>query len=443
MAPTFLVTAADEYTGFKLCHYILQLLATGTPYDELALEVDASLREVALYAAVGDPNGPLAQTLARYGATLVASDPETGRLLDEAALAGMDYVLIVPSARLIRTSPAARTIKACRQAGVRNVLLWSSICNQQTNTQFLSQYRRLETVLRETLAPTDADPAPTNWAIVRAGWYMEYLYLHQRPLQAEARLELPFRTGYIAPVRLRDLAMALLHVMHDMSRTLAYHRTFNFTGPDLLTGHLMGQIASHALRTPVELAHTTLEATAEFLRDQALVWCPYGKAAADPGFVSTPRVTGAGGPISTRRVTTSFGASSDSSDVSPLPSPVQRPMTGVQPWPIRTTPADLGTNVAYPDQLPSPFRLEAGHAASPTEGTALVKPDDLPITHPVRLVSTHEVDVLTELYEMARLSRLDLLTGDLAAVLGRRPETLATFLHKKRRDFLGGVTTSP
>ncbi|KAJ1983607.1 hypothetical protein H4R33_004687 [Dimargaris cristalligena] len=543
MAPKLFITSAHEYTGFKIAQYILQFLADYPRHrgDETTPLDPVLATGLELFVGLPDGHSTQARVLAQWGAHVVecsASAPWpsqqppagetdsvlpawTGMLSD--TLRAMDYVLIVPSAQLNRVGHTLQWMEACRACHVPNILLWSSICNQQTNSKYLSQYRRLELALRElenahyspttttttatattSSSSTHSGPAltrpPLNWAIVRTGWYMEYLYLHQSQIQTQSHLALPIRAGYMAPVRLRDVAIAILKILDQMASFVhtgpggggaqSYRRTFNFTGSDLMTGHWMTQVASQTLQKPIEFRHTSLDSTSQFLLDQQhqhlLVrrtpWATKsehlpkaGAGAVDPQplTLTVPHCDSDSGSSASSSLSASLSPSVESSPV-PIPqrtlpravaalgrrqladnndaaglsvTPPSAVLFTARRWLVPTASATsaptnevTGGGGSGGDHLllDLPTDRFSSALASPREGSLLNHLDhhQHPPTHPIKLIGAFDIEFVLEIYEMARRSRFDLITGDLGRVLGREPESLGTFLSKKRSDFL-------
>ncbi|KAJ1656414.1 hypothetical protein IWQ61_004006 [Dispira simplex] len=424
-----LITSADEFTGFKVAQYLLQLRhQTTTGFDQHSI-AGQLLAQLEIYVGLKDPQGKEAQNLVKWGAITVVMDPHHPTLTTTAFLTNVNYVLLIPTAHLNRVQCTTRWIETCQRAQVPHVLLWSTICNQQTNSKFLSQYRRLEMVLQDhshneltdaPFVPGTGYPGLAHWAIIRTGWYMEHLYLHQNQLQQDSTLALPTRTGYSAPVRLRDVSIAVLKIMEAMREFSAhssltvgpryYRRTFNFTGPDLLTGHHMALMASRALCKTVDFRHALPSSTWILFTKQYPDDAQNTREGVAPiGIVVPATKKLPAGPLDANSSVSSF-----SSDISlSISSPVEYEDHEQSTWP------------SSPD-----FELEPG---SPL-GKGRIHPG-LPLTHPLCLLDSFDIEFLQEIYQMIRVSRFDLITGDLAAMLGRSPESLGVFFRKKRGDF--------
>ncbi|KAJ1961081.1 hypothetical protein IWQ62_003991, partial [Dispira parvispora] len=416
---------------FKVAQYLLQLRHQSTTGPDQHSIAGQSLAQLEIYVGLKDPLGQEAQVLAKWGAITVAMDPHHPTLTTTSFLNNINYVLLIPTAHLNRVQCTTRWIKICQKAQVPHVLLWSAICNQQTNSKFLSQYRRLEMVLQDHSHNelTDAPFVPgtgyqglSHWAIIRTGWYMEYLYLHQNQLQQDCMLALPTRTGYSAPVRLRDVSIAVVKIMEAMGEFSThsplttgpryYRHTFNFTGPDLLTGHHMALMASRALHKTVDFRHALPASTWELFRKQ----CPNDdeitKEEGIPiGIVVPVTKRSQVGPLDGNSSVSSFSSEANL----PISSPAELEDHELLAWP------------SSPDFESEPDAMALG--------SPLGKGHSLPLTHPLRLLDSFDIAFLQEIYQMIRVSRFDLITGDLAAVLGRSPESLDVFFSKKRADF--------
>ncbi|KAJ1984622.1 hypothetical protein H4R34_000525 [Dimargaris verticillata] len=519
-----LVTSADGYTGFKAVQYLCQLQVSGTPATQVWGDAFAEcLHSLTIVAAVTDPLGPRGLALSALGATVVQLDPcnPVGpQVTWPAILAAAAYVLLIPPTHDDRVPLTLALIAACRTAQVPNVLLWSSLCNQQTPAQFASQFRCMEAALRDPDPPCHAIIAPTggksigvgrshsgdglprlhHWAILRVGWCMEYLYLHQAQVQHEAKLVLPTRSGYFAPVRLRDVAIAVVQIIVRMQRhallcshpsimdaTAAasekatamdpslplplkrryYRQTFNFTGPELVTGHRIATTLSSVVGKPIEYRSMASDAVAKYLLHQcqmvsASTWPVVASLTLGLGdggkwlpgtAVCGPReLAGAAASDDEPGPLTSDGGSSSSAHAtehSACSSLVGTPTdhglaTNTQPltWLSSTTlpltppfvatgPIGLNPSVlvdAEPPifKQPNPLVVSSG--------------DNYPQSHPLRLLSPLDTKVIMEMYDLIRHNRFDLITGDLAAVLEAEPETLQVFLSKKRSDFSCSAT---
>ncbi|KAJ1966922.1 hypothetical protein H4R35_006864, partial [Dimargaris xerosporica] len=487
--------------------YLCQLQASSVSATQVWGDAFAEcLHSLTIVAAVTDPLGPRGQALSALGATVVQldpCDPVGPEATWPAILAAAAYALLIPPTHDDRVSLTLALLAACRAAQVPNVLLWSSLCNQQTPAQFASEFRRMESALRDPDHHGDGWPRLHHWAILRVGWCMEYLYLHQAQLQHEAKLVLPTRSGYFAPVRLRDVAIAVvkiivrmqqyallcsppptmnattavaatisaspsLEVPHSLPLKHRYYRqTFNFTGPELVTGHRVATTLSNVIGKPIEYQSMTSDAVAKYLLRQCQMasagvwplmtslsissedgrrWLPAPAVGNSREFTESVASDDEPGPL-----TSDAGSSSSSAHAtehSACSSLVGTPtdhglVTAAQPltWPLSASlPPTVPFVVTEPTGL-SPGVLVDAKALTLKRPKLLAASlsDKYPQSHPLRLLSPLDTKIIMEMYDLIRHNRFDLITGDLAAVLEAEPETLQVFLSKKRADFSGST----
>lgn len=191
------------------------------------------------------PPGVTDPLVANKGAELVSLPTNDLAAADQNNLVqkymGADVVIMIPPASPNKIQQARASANAAKTAGVKNVVLISSEgCT--SGTPALGEFFRIEQETMEIMAGTGV-----HCCIIRAGHYMQNLFLYAKQIREEKFLGLPIGTGKFAPVDARDVAMSAVRVAISGDKTAisSVHRNqcYTITGPELVDGNELMQIA--------------------------------------------------------------------------------------------------------------------------------------------------------------------------------------------------------
>jgi NAD(P)H dehydrogenase (quinone) len=180
--------------------------------------------------------------LAARGATVVHADFDDPKGL-ETALAGVDRVLIIstdaidrPGRRLTQHKSA---VSAAAAAGVKHAV-YTSMPNPETSpVVFAPDHLGTEQALKAS---------GMSWTILRDCWYTDYLIPTLAPAVASGQLIAATGQGGAPYVTREDCAQDAAAALASADTA---NRTFNITGPDLVTYAELAKIASELTGRPV------------------------------------------------------------------------------------------------------------------------------------------------------------------------------------------------
>ena len=211
---------------------------------ELLLEKDAGK----IVAGTRQP-GKLADLAAR-GVTVRKADFEDPNGL-EAALAGVDRVLIVSSDAIDR--PGRRleqhqaAVAAAVRAGVKHAV-YTSMPNPETSpVVFAPDHLGTERALKAS---------GMSWTILRNCWYTDFLIPTLAPAVASGKLMAATGQGGAPYVTREDCAKAAAAALASADTS---NRTWNITGPELVTYEDLAKLASELTGRPVTYVPVTPE----------------------------------------------------------------------------------------------------------------------------------------------------------------------------------------
>jgi len=154
-------------------------------------------------------------------------------------LQGAHTVILIPPATQYKVDIAAKLTQAAVTAGVPNMILISDIrLNNIPDEPAVAMFGQIEEGAKQ-LAKGKA-----NLIILRAGHYMQNLFLYAVQMQNEGALGLPTGDGKMAPIDVRDVALISLTVASNPQAHAG--QVYNLSGLEALNGHEMMQVAREA-----------------------------------------------------------------------------------------------------------------------------------------------------------------------------------------------------
>jgi len=246
MARKICISAVDGQTGFL----IAELLLTNPDFSK---EVD-SVSGLSLH-----PNSPKCKELEQMGATIIAHKP--GKVKEMTAVlkdSGVDTVCLIPPTHKDKYDITVELVTATQQAGIPNVCLVSSVgadLATQEKQPHLRQFIDIEQLVLQAKGDSDT-PAGTSPVVIRAGFYAENL-LNYSPQLKQGSLPLPIGSNHsFAPVALGDIALVVAHVLSSKGESgfsdQVRGQLIVLTGPCLVNGQELAQVASEALGEKIE-----------------------------------------------------------------------------------------------------------------------------------------------------------------------------------------------
>jgi len=146
------------------------------------------------------------------------------------AFKGADRVLIVPPSSQDKGQLAVNAVHACKEAGVKFVVLFSVIgASEEKRILFQKQFCQAEELLKSS---------GLKWCILQAPYFQENV------LSTKETLELPLRDGAIPFVSICDLGRTIAAVLCDPERHVS--KVYRLTGPKLETGESICKALSQA-----------------------------------------------------------------------------------------------------------------------------------------------------------------------------------------------------
>ena len=174
------------------------------------------------------------------------------------AFRGVDYAFLVPSRSAQRVTHMRNYVDACKQAGVRFILMFSMIRAQQTASRWGSDYAAMEQIVEES---------GIEYCILRCALQQQTLFL-LAPDLIRGALPLPIATGGVAMISTIDVAKAARAVLQNVSQHA--YKAYHLTGPEVMTGVQMARIASDALKRGINFINVTPMGARKLLADSGL-----------------------------------------------------------------------------------------------------------------------------------------------------------------------------
>lgn len=264
MSRSVCITAADGHTGFL----IAELLLTDAAFSDKLASVSA----LCLH-----PSSARAKELASMGATVIPHKP--GRLremVNTLKQSGCDTVCLIPPAHKDKFDITAELITATNKAGVPNVLFISSAgCDlaERDKQPHLRAFIDLETLVM-SVKGDHSTPTGQSPCVIRAGFYAENLLVYAPQAQKEGVLPIPIGEDHtFAPIALGDVSQVAANVLTGQSENGFDERhrgqLMVLTGPRLVTGPELAQVASNALGADLQFENISEAEAKKVLKAQS------------------------------------------------------------------------------------------------------------------------------------------------------------------------------
>lgn len=175
----------------------------------------------------------------QHGKTIQGDVPTASVEELAALLQGTQTIILIPPATKNKVELAAKLTQASVMAGVPNMILISDLrVNQIPDEPSIAMFAEIEQGA-QSMANGKA-----NLVIVRAGHYMQNLFLYAVQMQREGALGLPTGDGKMAPIDARDVALITLTVASNPQAHSG--KVYNLSGLEALNGHEMMEVARKA-----------------------------------------------------------------------------------------------------------------------------------------------------------------------------------------------------
>jgi uncharacterized protein YbjT (DUF2867 family) len=220
--------------------------ATGTIGSGLIPELQAA--DVSVRALVRD--AAKATALRAQGVQTVLGDLDRPETLD-AAVAGVDKVLLVTWNGPTAPRQARNIIQATQRAGRPHIVRIAAHGPQ--GSRIVRDHLVIEDELKASGLP---------WTILRPTFFMQNLMMAAQSVASEGMIYLPFKTGRVGMVDVRDIVDVAARVL-----TTDGHEghTYILTGPQAVSLSEVAGAFSAALGTPVTYVDIPPEAAKQFM----------------------------------------------------------------------------------------------------------------------------------------------------------------------------------
>ncbi|KAI9223458.1 hypothetical protein BC828DRAFT_375927 [Blastocladiella britannica] len=225
VTPSILVTGATGTTGLE----VLRILCSPEYH-----------RKFKIVAGVHHDHGPIS----------VLDEVDVVRHIDADKLGTLnfreiDILFIIPSNSENRVEQVANYVSAAARDGVKFILFLSIMPTVNTEaskqTLFSRQFAEMERLVSSSGIPC---------TFLRCSFFQQNLLAHAEELRMRGTLSLPIGSGRYAPVSVIDVARAAVALLADPS--LHAMKAYDLTGPEVLSGDQIAEIASRALGCGVE-----------------------------------------------------------------------------------------------------------------------------------------------------------------------------------------------
>jgi (4-alkanoyl-5-oxo-2,5-dihydrofuran-3-yl)methyl phosphate reductase len=183
-----------------------------------------------------------------------------GDISDEAtaerAVAGVDRIFMFP----LITDESHRwnnvLLAKAKKAGVRHVVLLSSMGAHARQSKIGELHREKETLVEESGIP---------WTFIRPGAFMTNSLQWQPTIKAQGKVFNPTGKGKVAPISPKDIAAAAAVALTSKGHE---GKIYMLTGPDLLSAPDQVEILSQALGKSIECIDVPVSAAADQMKQK-------------------------------------------------------------------------------------------------------------------------------------------------------------------------------
>lgn len=206
-----------------------------------------------LRAAYASEQEPKLEEIRSIGCEVVHCDLNIAKTVDN-ALAGVHTVIIIPPYSEHIVDLTYRFIDKALNHNIKNIVLISVLGAESASTPYHKHNQMIEHKLKGT---------GINYSILRCGAFMEGLRLQSQQIK-EGSLPLPLGTAKYAPVCIQDIADTICNILSNPE--LGKDKSFEITGPELLSGQDVAKIFSDKLGKQVNYVSVEEDAWKDMLR---------------------------------------------------------------------------------------------------------------------------------------------------------------------------------
>lgn len=224
--------------------------ATGKTGGEVARQLAAA--DIPFRALIRNPDK--AEELNSLGAELVFGDIADKVFLSR-ALSGIDKAFLVMANDEQQLILEKQFTDAAVTAGVQHLVYLSSLESVPESKKPITQnHVAVENHIRES---------GLTWTIMRPTFFMQNFEASAPRIKEAGQIVMPVGNGTVSPTDLRDVGEV---IRETLTKTGHENKSYDLTGPELLTFVEIAERFSKILGTPVEFVDQPMEEFAELLR---------------------------------------------------------------------------------------------------------------------------------------------------------------------------------
>jgi uncharacterized protein YbjT (DUF2867 family) len=224
--------------------------ATGKTGGEVARQLAAA--DIPFRALIRNPDK--AEELNSLGAELVFGDIADKVFLSR-ALSGIDKAFLMMANDEQQPILEKQFTDAAVTAGVQHLIYLSSLESVPESKKPITQnHVAVENHIRES---------GLTWTIMRPTFFMQNFEASAPRIKEAGQIVMPVGNGTVSPTDLRDVGEV---IRETLTKTGHENKSYDLTGPELLTFVEIAERFSKILGTPVEFVDQPMEEFAELLR---------------------------------------------------------------------------------------------------------------------------------------------------------------------------------
>ncbi len=224
--------------------------ATGKTGGEVARQLAAA--DIPFRALIRNPDK--AEELNSLGAELVFGDIADKVFLSR-ALSGIDKAFLVMANDEQQPILEKQFTDAAVTAGVQHLVYLSSLESvPESKKPITRNHVAVENHIRES---------GLTWTIMRPTFFMQNFEASAPRIKEAGQIVMPVGNGTVSPTDLRDVGEV---IRETLTKTGHENKSYDLTGPELLTFVEIAERFSKILGTPVEFVDQPMEEFAELLR---------------------------------------------------------------------------------------------------------------------------------------------------------------------------------